>query len=58
MDILKNIENWWKLLGGNPEVNYYKQRGMSENEAQRMVETHQLPSEPDEDINNNQRGER
>jgi hypothetical protein len=47
MNPLSHITKWFELLAGNHEVNYYKQRGMNQQEAERMVETHQLPNEKD-----------
>lgn len=55
MDILGNISKWFELLSVNPELNYYKQRGMNQQEAEKMVETKRLPSEPDEDVGDNER---
>jgi len=58
MNPLSHITKWFELFRERPDVNYYKQRGMSESEAITMANEKKMPSEPDEDMNNFLRGER
>lgn len=55
MKPLQQISKFFELFRERPNeplINYYKQRGMSEQEAETMANEHKMPSEPDEDTLN------